>query len=104
MQWIREALRAQTVAVTPADVAFHQVLLEASRSSIVSRSAPIVELALRLREKLTLHSKRLGDLNFMLRHEGIMATSERWEPDAADFAATPLMTEGGSDRAQVLGR
>ena len=90
--------------MTRADLAFHRVLLEASGNSIVSRIARVIEPALRRRDELTLHYKKRDDLTFLPLHEGIVAAIERREPEAAEVAATLLITESGSDSSQVLGR
>lgn len=112
IQRLREAMTALTVAADSADVAamtradldFHRVLLEASGNSIVSRIARVIEPALRRRDELTLHDKKREDLTFLPLHEGIVAAIERREPEAAEVAATLLITESGSDSSQVLGR
>jgi DNA-binding FadR family transcriptional regulator len=112
IQRLREAMIALTVAadsgevaaMTRADLAFHRVLLEASGNSIVSRIARVIEPALRRRDELTLHDKKRDDLTFLPLHEGIVAAIERREPEAAEIAATLLITESGTDSSQVLGR
>ena len=112
IQRLREAMTALTVAadsadvaaMTRADLAFHRVLLEASGNSILSRIARVIEPALRRRDELTLHEKKREDLTFLPLHEGIVAAIERREPEAAEIAATLLITESGSDSSQVLGR
>lgn len=112
IQRLREAMTALTVAadsadvaaMTRADLAFHRVLLEASGNSILSRIGRVIEPALRRRDELTLHDKKREDLTFLPLHEGIVAAIERREPEAAEIAATLLITESGSDSSQVLGR
>ena len=112
IQRLREAMTALTVAadsadvaaMTRADLAFHRVLLEVSGNSILSRIGRVIEPALRRRDELTLHDKKREDLTFLPLHEGIVAAIERREPEAAEIAATLLITESGSDSSQVLGR
>ncbi len=112
IQRLREAMTALTVAadsadvaaMTRADLAFHRVLLEASGNSILSRIGRVIEPALRRRDELTLHDKKGEDLTFLPLHEGIVAAIERREPEAAEIAATLLITKSGSDSSQVLGQ
>lgn len=112
IQRLRKAMTALTVAadsadvaaMTRADLAFHRVLLEASGNSILSRIGRVIEPALRRRDELTLHDKKGEDLTFLPLHEGIVAAIERREPEAAEIAATLLITKSGSDSSQVLGQ
>jgi DNA-binding FadR family transcriptional regulator len=78
------------------------VLLEASGNSIISRIARVIEPALRRRDELTLHDKKREDMTFLPLHEGIVAAIERREPEEAEIAATLLISESGTDSAQVL--
>jgi len=98
------AERGDVDAVTEADVAFHQALLDASGNAVIASIGQLIQPALRHRDRLTLPSSETGSRAFLPLHEAIVTAIEAADPKAARDAAERLIQASESDSARATHR